>query len=69
MKGDRRGRFWSWILAVPLAAFLLYWSLRGVDWKTVWHTIAGARWGFLAAWPAADLLFLFSCARCAGAFC
>jgi len=49
MKGDRRGRFWSWILAVPLAAFLLYWSLRGVDWKTVWHTIAGARWGFLAA--------------------
>jgi hypothetical protein len=49
MKGHRKGRFWSWILAVPLAALLLYWSLRGVDWKTVWHTIAGARWGFLAA--------------------
>jgi hypothetical protein len=44
-----KGRFWSWFLALPLAAFLLYWSLRGVDWPTVWHTIAAARWGFLAA--------------------
>jgi len=43
------GRAWSWILSVPLAAVLLYLSLRGVDWKAVWQTIAGARWGFLAA--------------------
>ena len=42
-------RAWSWILSVPLAAVLLYLSLRGVDWTGVWHTIAGARWGFLAA--------------------
>ena len=49
MKSGGRGRLWSWILAIPLAAFLLYWSLRGVDWKTVWATIAGAQWGFLAA--------------------
>lgn len=41
-------RYWRWLLAVPLAAILLYLSLRGVDWHTVWHTIAGARWGFLA---------------------
>jgi uncharacterized protein (TIRG00374 family) len=46
--GQNKGRLWSWILALPLAAFLLYWSLRGVDWKTVWSTIAGARWSFLA---------------------
>src|ERR1035441_3791197 len=48
MKGNGKGRLWSWILALPLAAFLLYWSLRGVDWKTVWHIIAGAHWEFLA---------------------
>ena len=45
----KRGRTWSWMLSVPLAAVLLYLSLRGVDWKGVWRTIAGARWGFLAA--------------------
>jgi len=45
----KRGRAWSWALSVPLAAILLYLSLRGVDWKGVWRTIAGARWGFLAA--------------------
>ena len=45
----KRGRAWSWILSVPLAAVLLYLSLRGVDWKGVWRTIAAARWAFLAA--------------------
>jgi uncharacterized membrane protein YbhN (UPF0104 family) len=49
MIGIGKHRFWSLILAVPLAAFLLYWSLRGVDWKTVWSTIAGAHWKFLLA--------------------
>jgi hypothetical protein len=39
----KRGRAWSWTLSIPLAAFLLYLSLRGVDWKGVWRTIAGAR--------------------------
>jgi uncharacterized protein (TIRG00374 family) len=57
MKSDGKGRLWSWILAIPLAAFLLYWSLRGVDWKTVWSTITAARWGFLAA---ASLFTCFS---------
>jgi hypothetical protein len=42
MKSDGKGRLWSWILAVPLAAVLLYYSLRGVDWSGVWRTIAGA---------------------------
>jgi hypothetical protein len=49
MKGYGKSRAWSWVVALPLAAFLLWWSLRGVDWATVWHTIAGARWDFLAA--------------------
>jgi len=49
MKSEGKARLWSWILALPLAAILLYWSLRGVDWKTVWNTIAGARWEFIAA--------------------
>jgi glycosyltransferase 2 family protein len=40
-------RFWSWLLAIPLAAILLYYSLRGVDWRTVWRTIAAAQWSFL----------------------
>ena len=48
MNGSGKGRLWSWMLAFPLAAFLLWWSLRGVDWKAVWATIAGARWEFLA---------------------
>ncbi|MGA3018725.1 MAG: lysylphosphatidylglycerol synthase transmembrane domain-containing protein [Bryobacteraceae bacterium] len=47
MKSDGKGRLWSWILAVPLAAVLLYYSLRGVDWSGVWRTIAGARWGLV----------------------
>jgi hypothetical protein len=49
MNANGKRRFWSWALAVPLAGFLLYWSLRGVDWKTVWSTIAGARWNYLVA--------------------
>jgi uncharacterized membrane protein YbhN (UPF0104 family) len=49
MRNDGRGRLWSWILAVPLAAFLLYFSLRGVDWRAVWRIIAGAHWKLLAA--------------------
>jgi uncharacterized membrane protein YbhN (UPF0104 family) len=38
---------WSWLASFSLAAVLLYFSLRGVDWGTVWKTIAGARWGFV----------------------
>lgn len=48
MKDNGKGRLWSWMLALPLAGFLLYWSLRGVDWKSVWATLAGARWEFIA---------------------
>ena len=47
--GGPRGRAWSWILGTALGAVLLYFSLRGVDWKRIWSTIAGAQWRFLAA--------------------
>ncbi len=46
--GSRR-HLWSWLLAVPLAAVLLYFAVRGVDWKNVWRTIAGADVRFIAA--------------------
>jgi hypothetical protein len=49
VKSNGKRRYWSWALALPLAGFLLYWSLRGVDWKAVWGTIAGAHWKFLVA--------------------
>jgi uncharacterized protein (TIRG00374 family) len=45
---EGKGRLWSWLLAIPLAAVLLYYSLRGVDWSGVWRTIAGAQWGLVA---------------------
>ena len=38
---------WSWVIAILLAAVLLYFAVRGVDWLVVWKTIAGARWGFV----------------------
>src|ERR1051325_4589302 len=43
---SRRGA-WSWLLAIGLAALLLYASIRGVDWRFVGRTIAGARWGYV----------------------
>lgn len=39
---------WYWILAGGLAASLLYYSLRGVEWLRVWQIILGARWQYLA---------------------
>ena len=44
-----RQRIGLWILAAALAAVLLYFSLRGVDWKRVWQIISGAHWALLAA--------------------
>ena len=43
-----RSHLWHWLLALPLAGILLYFSLRGIDWRSVWHTIAAANWIFLA---------------------
>jgi uncharacterized protein (TIRG00374 family) len=37
------------VLSVALAAVLLYYALRGVEWAQVWTTITHARWQFLLA--------------------
>jgi uncharacterized protein (TIRG00374 family) len=42
-------RAWHWILAGGLAAVLLYYSLRGVEWQRVWQIILGAKWQYLTA--------------------
>jgi uncharacterized membrane protein YbhN (UPF0104 family) len=40
---------WKWILSIAVSAILLYYSLRGVEWRRVWHIIATARWQYFAA--------------------
>ncbi len=37
-----------WVLAVGVAALLLYKALHGVDWMRVWQTVVSARWEYLA---------------------
>jgi glycosyltransferase 2 family protein len=37
-----------WVIAIALAAVLLYKALHGVDWMTVWRTVVSARWEYLA---------------------
>lgn len=37
-----RSRLIYWLIALVLAAVLLYFSLRGIEWDAVWHTLAGA---------------------------
>jgi uncharacterized protein (TIRG00374 family) len=44
----RRRSPWSWILPFALAAVLLYFALRGVEWRQVGALIADAQWRFLA---------------------
>jgi uncharacterized protein (TIRG00374 family) len=51
---------WSWVLSSLLAAVLLYFSLRGVDWGRVWRTIAGAQWSYLAAAAALTTFSFFT---------
>jgi hypothetical protein len=35
------------MIAIPLAAVLLYFSLRGVEWRRVGHLVSGCRFNFL----------------------
>src|ERR1039458_7941398 len=46
--GKDRKRIWYGLLSAALAAVLLYYSLRGVEWARVWTTIIHARGQFLA---------------------
>ena len=49
----------SWIISALLAAALLWWSLRGVEWKRVAGIIGGADWSLAAAAAAATCFSLF----------
>lgn len=55
---NRRSGY-SLALAIPIAAALLYLSLRGVDWRRVWQGIAGADWRFIALAAAITMLSSF----------
>ena len=45
-----------WILAGALAAVLLYYSLRGIEWHRVWQIMLGARWQYLALCAAIQIV-------------
>ena len=49
MEGGKRPGPWYWILTGALAAVLLYYALRGVEWRRVWQIMRGARWQYMAA--------------------
>ena len=57
--GGKRPSPWYWILAGGLAAVLLYYSLRGVEWVRVWRIVRGARWQYLAAGAGISILNFF----------
>ena len=55
----RRVGLWSWALALGLAGVLLYFALRGVDWRRVGQIIAHAHAGYLAGTLVSACLALF----------
>lgn len=40
---------WKWILSIAVSAILLYFSLRGVDWRHVGAIFRAADWRYIAA--------------------
>jgi len=42
-----RSKSFHWTVALVLAAILLYYSLRGIDWRQVWITLASTRPGYV----------------------
>ena len=55
----RRRGAWSWIFSALLAAVLLWWALRGVEWKRVFEIIGRADWVLAAAATATCCFSLF----------
>jgi glycosyltransferase 2 family protein len=55
-----RGRSaWSWILSASLAALLLWWALRGVEWKQVAAILVSADWRLVVVAAGATSFSLF----------
>jgi uncharacterized protein (TIRG00374 family) len=46
---SRSRKVWSWSLSILVSGVLLYYSLRGIQWKDVWRIIATAQWRYIAA--------------------
>jgi uncharacterized protein (TIRG00374 family) len=46
---EKGKRPWSWVIAITFSAVLLYFAVRGVDWRHVAQIIAGAHWEYIAA--------------------
>lgn len=55
----RGGSRWSLAAAIPLAAVLLYWSARGVNWRDLWDVVSRAQPGFLCGAAAISSMTLF----------
>lgn len=55
-----RSKFLYWAIALILAGVFLYFSLRGIDWRQVWSTLASTRLGYIGVMLtfAAGSLFL-----------
>jgi len=49
-KQSRPARFFYWIIAILLAAALLYFSLRGIAWAQVWLTLSRAKANYIVLW-------------------
>src|SRR5580704_19537453 len=45
---NSRSKSLYWAIALTLAAVLLYYSLRGIDWRQVWLTLKTARLIYIA---------------------
>lgn len=48
MTGQSR-RTLSWILSILVSGVLLYYALRGVEWRRVWQILSAAQWKYFAA--------------------
>jgi uncharacterized protein (TIRG00374 family) len=46
---SRRRHGWSWIFSLFLAAGLMYFAVRGVEWRRVWEAITHVRWELIVA--------------------
>lgn len=46
---SRKRQAISWLVSILVSGVLLYYALRGVDWRGVWRTIATARLQYIAA--------------------
>jgi uncharacterized protein (TIRG00374 family) len=58
-EGVQRRSAWYWIVSALLAAALLWWALRGVEWRRVGGIIARADWRLVAAAAGTTCFSLF----------